>query len=405
MSSSNNSGKSGSRPFPVTDIDPYSDEFLENPYPFFEEIRSLGPLARLSKYDCLVTVDWHIATDVLSDPETYCSSAGVGLSNFHKEKPWRPPSLVLETDPPEHTRARRVLNRVLSAKAVSEMAGTFEEVAEQLVEKLLKKKSFDAVPALAEAYPLKVFPDAIGLPEEGRENLLPYGNMVFNALGPRNHLFEEAFRNAQSVQSWILEHCRRENLSPDGMGVKIHDEAAGEGMTEEEACLLVRSTLSAGVDTTVNTLGSAIYCFIRYPDQWSLLRDDPSLARNAFEEVLRFEGTAHSFYRTSTREAVIGDFTIPAGEKMLVLLAGANRDGRRWPDADRFLVTRDCRGHVGFGSGIHGCVGKALARLEGRILLTALARRVESFQLSGDPVYRLNNSLRGLASLPITINV
>ena len=258
---------------------------------------------------------------------------------------------------------------------------------------------------LAEAYPLKVFPDAVGLTSEGRINLLPYGNMVFNALGPRNHLFEAAFQNAQVVQGWIVNQCLKENLAPDGLGARIHEAAEESDMTPEEASLLVRSLLSAGLDTTVNSLGTAIHCFIKFPEQWTLLRENSSLALNAFEEVIRYEGVAHSFYRTTTRDVTIANVIIPKGEKILVLLAGANRDPKKYTFPEKFDISRDCRGHVGFGSGIHGCVGRTIARMEGELVLKALAKRVRTITLAGKPVVRLNNSLRGLSSLPVSVEL
>jgi len=389
MSDTKSSKAHGPNSFPTTRIDPYSDEFLSNPYPFFEEIRSIGPLVKLEKYDCLVTADHSVVSEALKNHAAFCSSAGVGLSNFHKETPWREPSLLLETDPPEHTRARTVLIKVLSPAVLKTLRDKFEQEAERIVADVVKLGSFDAVTELAEVYPLKVLPDAVGLPTEGRDNLLPYGSMVFNALGPRNHLFEEAFENAKSVQDWILFHCRRENLSPDGLGAQIHQAADEGNVTKEEACLLVRSVLSAGVDTTVNSLGSAVYCFARYPDQWEMLREDLSLARNAFEEVIRYEGTAHSFYRTTTQAVTVAGMVIPAGEKILVLLAGANRDPKKWQQPDKFLINRDCRGHAGFGIGIHACVGQMVARMEGELVLKALAKRVTTIKLAGDwPVSR-----------------
>ena len=405
MSTEMSNGESGINDFPATGIDPYSDEFLTDPYPYFEEIRAIGSLVKLEKYDCLVTADYGVISGALRDPDTFCSSAGVGLSNFHREKPWRPPSLLLEADPPEHTRVRKVLSQILNPKALRDLRDKFEQEAERIVSEVVEQGSFDAVTQLAEVYPLKVFPDAVGLPAQGRENLLPYGSMVFNAMGPRNHLFEEAFENAKSVQEWIMDHCRRENLSPDGLGAEIHKAVGTGDVTEEEACLLVRSFLSAGVDTTVNSLGSAINCFVRHPDQWELLVENPSLARKAFEEVIRYEGTAHSFYRTTTRPVDLAGIHIPEGTKILALLAGANRDPEQWQDPDKFLINRDCRGHVGFGMGIHGCLGQMVARMEGELVLKALATRVKAIRSTGDPVYRLNNSLRGLASLPVEVEL
>jgi len=265
----------------------------------------------------------------------------------------------------------------------------------------------DALGSLArgasEVYPVKVFPDAVGLGPEGRENLLPYGSMVFNAFGPRNKLFEDAMTNAGPVRDWIISKCRREALAPSGFGAQIYAAVDAGKISEDEAALMVRSFLSAGLDTTVHALGNAIYCFARNPDQWRLLREDLSQARAAFEEVIRYEGPVQTFFRTTTKEVDVAGVRLGAGEKVLLFLAAANRDPRRWDHPERFDIRRQTLGHVGFGNGIHGCVGQTVARLEGEIVLTALARRVDSMELSGEPRLLLNNTLRGWASLPVTV--
>jgi hypothetical protein len=174
-------------------------------------------------------------------------------------------------------------------------------------------------------------------------------------------------------------------------------------LTEEEAGMLVRSFLSAGIDTTVYGLGNALYCMARYPEQWSALRERPNLIRGAFEEVLRFEAPVQSFFRTTTREVEVGGVRLGDGEKVLLLFAAANRDPRRWEKPDTFDVTRRAAGHMTFGTGIHGCVGQAIARLETEAILTALARRVASLELNGEPKRRLNNTLRGFDTLPLHI--
>jgi len=166
----------------------------------------------------------------------------------------------------------------------------------------------------------------------------------------------------------------------------------------------VRSLLSAGLDTTVNGIGAALYCLARFPDQWQLLRRDPSLARNAFEEAVRFESPVQTFFRTTTRDVEIGGTHIGEGEKVLMFLGAANRDPRRWNKPDSYDITRRTSGHVGFGSGIHMCVGQLVARLEGEVILSALARRVAELEIVGDPKRRFNNTLRGLDSLPVAIS-
>jgi cytochrome P450 len=248
-----------------------------------------------------------------------------------------------------------------------------------------------------------VFPDAVGLAEEGRENLLPYGNMVFNSFGPRNDLFDKAMANAGPVRDWIMSKCSRAALTPDGLGMQIFAAVDAGELTETEAGMLVRSFLSAGIDTTVYGLGNALFCFARHPEQWAILRENPSLIRLAFEEVLRFEAPVQTFFRTTTREVEVAGVTLSEGEKVLLFLAAANRDPRRWERADQFDVKRRATGHMTFGTGIHGCVGQAVARLESEAVFGALAKRVASFEMTGEPRRRLNNTLRGLDSLPLRV--
>jgi hypothetical protein len=174
-------------------------------------------------------------------------------------------------------------------------------------------------------------------------------------------------------------------------------------LTEAEAGMLVRSFLSAGIDTTVYGLGNALYCFASYPAQWTILRDNPKLARNAFEEVLRFEAPVQTFFRTTTKPVEVSGVRLGEGEKVLLFLAAANRDPRRWDKPDTFDISRRATGHMTFGTGIHGCVGQAVARLESEAILGALARRVASIELAGTPSWRLNNTLRGLDTLPLRV--
>ena len=388
---------------PSLDIDPFSMEFLDNPHPSHEMLREAGPVVRLDKWSVHAVARYAEVWAVLNDPQTFCSSRGVGLSDFAKEKPWRPPSLILEADPPAHTRTRAVLNRVLSPAVMKGIRDHFKAAAETKVDELLAKGSFDAIEDLAEAYPLSVFPDAVGLKQEGREHLLPYAGVVFNAFGPPNQLRQAAIERSAPHQAYIAEQCQRANLATEGFGGCIHARVDAGDITATEAPLLVRSLLSAGLDTTVNGIGAAIYCLARFPGQWARLRDDPGLARNAFEEAIRFESPVQTFFRTTTREVEIGGWRIGEGEKILMLLAAANRDPRRWDNPDTFDITRRTSGHVGFGAGIHMCVGQLVARLEGEVLLAALARKVGTIEITGPIKRRINNTLRGLDHLPITL--
>src|SRR5215475_4620908 len=336
-SASKNAGSVGGPPaVPHLDIDPFAIAFFDDPFPAQQALRDAAPIVYLDKWNVYGVARHAEVHAVLNDPLTFCSSRGVGLSDFAKEKPWRPPSLILEADPPAHTRTRAVLNQVLSATAMKPLRGHFTALSEAKVDELLARGSFDAIPELAEAYPLSVFPDAMGLKQEGRENLLPYASLVFNAFGPPNQLREAAIERSVPHQAYVAAQCQRENLAPGGFGACIHARADAGEITHQEAPLLVRSLLSAGIDTTVNGIGAAVYCLARFPEQLAKPRSDPTLARNAFEEAVRFESPVQTFFRTTTREVDIGGHAIGEGEKVLMFLAAANRDPRRWENADSY---------------------------------------------------------------------
>jgi cytochrome P450 len=403
FSSGNGAGAAGSPDIPHLDVDPFSLAFFDDPYPTHERLRDTAPVVYLDKWNVFAVARYAEVHAVLNDPATFCSSRGVGLSDFAREKPWRPPSIILEADPPAHTRTRAVLNQVLSATVMKPLRDRFAAAAAAKVDELLARKSFDAVADLAEAFPMSVFPDAMGLKREGRENLLPYAGLVFNAFGPPNQLRQDAIDRSAPHQAYVAAQCQRENLTPEGFGGCIHARVDTGEITEAEAPLLVRSLLSAGIDTTVNGIGAAVYCLARFPDQLARLRDDPSLARNAFEEAIRFESPVQTFFRTTTREVEISGHRIGEGEKVLMFLGAANRDPRRWENADRYDIGRRTSGHVGYGSGIHMCVGQLVARLEGEVMMAALARKVASIEITGPVKRRYNNTLRGLENLPVTM--
>jgi len=388
---------------PTLHIDPFCREFFDDPFTAHAALRDAGPIAYLPRYDIFAVARYENVHAMLLDWGNFCSARGVGLSDFAKEKPWRLPSLLLETDPPPHDRTRKLMDRVLSPAAIRALRPALARAADALIDDLLERGSFDAIHDLAEAYPLEVFPDAVGMPRENRRFLLPYGNMVFNSFGPRNAFFDAAVQDAEPVLAWVQAQSKREALAPDGFGAAIHAFVDTGEVTAAEAEVLVRSLLTAGVDTTVNGTGAALYCLARFPGEFARLRADPSLARAAFEEAVRLESPVQTFFRTTTRDVEIGGEPVGEGCKVLMFLGAANRDPRRWERPDEYDITRRNAGHVGFGTGIHGCVGAVLARLEGELVLSALARKVASIEICGEPRRRYNNTLRGMASLPVRI--
>ncbi len=390
-----------SRQFPSLNIDPFDEAFLADPYAHHAALRDAGPVVWLEPLGAYAMARFDEVQSALRDHETFCSSRGVGLADFSKEEPFRPPSLLLEADPPLHDRTRGLMNKIVSLKALKQLRPEWQAKAEALIERLAARDSFDAVPDLSEAFPMMVFPDTIGLADEGREHLIDYATIVFNAFGPRNRVFEEGNAGKDAAIEWVAWACERENLKSGGWGMELYDAADRGECTPEEAARLVRSFLSAGVDTTVNGIGHMVLALAKHPEEFQKLRSNPKLVTRAFEESLRWDSTVQTFFRTTTRDVEVEGGTIPEGAKFLLFLASANRDPRKWDDPDQFRIDRNVSGHVGFGFGIHQCLGQMVARLEGELIGTALATQVSSIRLIEEPKRRLNNTLHALGSLPV----
>jgi cytochrome P450 len=390
---------------PSTDVDPFSHDVLEDPSAFHAALRDAGPVVHLNRYDVYAMGRYEQVHAALTDWQAFQSAAGVGISNFRYEKPWRPPSLLLEADPPHHDAPRAVLTKILGPRALRKLRADWFADAQELVDQVLAEREFDAVTRLAEAFPLRVFPDAVGIPRAGRENLLPYGDHLFNAFGPFNDLVDKGQPRVAELSAWVNAQCARDVLTADGFGAQIWAAVDRGDITAEQAPLVVRSLLSAGVDTTVHGLAAVLHAFATHPDQWRRLRQEPNLARVAFDEAVRLESPVQTFFRTATTDVGIDGVVVPDGKKILMFLGAANRDPRRWTNPDAFDLTRNPSGHVGFGMGIHQCAGQHVARLEAEALLTALAARVERFEIAGPTRRHHNNTLRAWESLPVRVHL
>jgi cytochrome P450 len=388
----------------VWDIDPYAPEILSNPEPYYTQLRAMGPVVFIPKYAILAVGRYDETKEVFSDYSRFVSSRGVGLDDFKHTRAWRPPSIILEVDPPEHTRTRKVMIKAMSPKVAASQRDMFVQTAEEMIDDLLNRDSFDAVSEFAERFPTTVFPKAVGMKDGNPRHLVDYGAMVFNSLGPDNPIRQASLERAPEIIAWIGQACARERLLPGGMGEMLYAAADAGEITAEEAGFLVRSFLSAGVDTTVTGIGNALFCLGRNHDEYDQLRADPTLSRQCFEEVLRYTSPVHSFCRTANADTEVAGIPIAESSKMLCVLGSANMDPDKWGDPENFRVTRKPMGHLAFGVGVHGCVGQNVARAEMDAVLSVLARNVSRIEIIGDPVWRPNNAMHALDRMQIRLH-
>lgn len=388
---------------PVWDINPYDEAILADPAPYYAELIGKGPVVYIPRFSILALGQYATTHKVFSDHENFVSSRGVGLSDFKLGTPWRPPSIILEVDPPDHTRTRKIMSKALSPKVVKTLAEMFRETAERLVDALLEKGTFEGVTDLAEAFPVSVFPRAVGMRDVDQRILVDYGACVFNSMGPDNALRRAAGARNKEIYPWIMAACARDRLTEDGLGALIYKAADAEQITHDEAALLVRSFLSAGVDTTVTGIGNAMWAFSQNPGEWEKFKADPGLTRPAIEEVLRYTSPVHTFGRTAGRNTEIAGFPVEEGTKVICVLGAANMDPAKWGDPENFRIDRRPVGHMAFGAGIHGCVGQNIARGEMEAILSVMAEKVARIEPAGQAVWRPNNAIHALDKLPLKL--
>lgn len=388
---------------PSLDIDVFSDEFLIDPVPHFEPLRDAGPVIYLSRYGVYALARHADVMAALKDFETFCNGRGGTIVDYAKAEGWRKPSLLVENDPPQHTFLRKMMDRIVSLKSLNSLEPMWMEQARELVGKAVARGRIDGVTDLAESYPMTVFPELIGVSPQGREQMLVYSAALFNSFVPDTDRFRAANAAASGAIEWVTEACKRANLSPDGWGMRVFDAVDQGLLTEDEGERLVRSFVSAGVDTTVNGIAGILQAFADNPAQWQLLRREPALVKRAVEEGLRYCTPVRALFKTTTRDVEMDGSMIPESQKVLLLLASANRDPRRWENGDAFDITRNSSGQVAFGFGIHQCLGQMVARRETELILKALIEQVAEIRPIGPPVPTLNNAVQGLASLPIEL--
>ena len=388
---------------PLLDVDPYDDAVLESPFAMFAAVREAGPIAWLSRYDVYVVGRHAEITEMLRDWGRFSSTGGSGLADIRKPGAWRAPSPIVEVDPPDHTRVRTALQKVLSPALIRRWKDDFAERADAFVLSLLDRPEIDGVHDLAEAFVADVFPSSLGLkPSPGqRENLYLLGELNFDGQGPKNARYLATQARADEIKDWYEASLRRDALVPGGFGDRIYQAAEAGEIEPEKAPLLVRSFVRGGLDTTTSTMSAALFHLASDPAQWAALRADPSLAKAAFEEAMRLETPIQTVNRLTMGPVEVGGVPVEADRKILVLLGSANRDPAFWERPDDFDLRRSTLGHLALGTGIHACIGQMMARLEGEALLRAVATRVGSLELAGKPERRLNNNLRSLARLTL----
>ena len=366
---------------PLFPYDIFTPDAVRNARAVDDEVREFAPVVLLEDGTAMLGRHEHVSKGLL-DWQTFSSTS----------RPWHDPSsprpeILLTDDPPRHTQVRKVIADALSPRALERVKLIFEERAAELLARVKAREgeAVDAVSEISQAYVFQVLPDILGLPEEGREHMHGFSEMVWATMGPPGELFDQAMsHDFSAVVNWLETQCERDALDPEGIGAEIYAAADRGQVTLAEAKLLLQTVLSAGADTTFITMANAIRAWALFPEQYQRLRGEPKKVRAAFDESLRWDAPSRMAGRIAVKDVAVGEYTITAGTRCGLMFAAANRDPRFWDAPDEYRLERDTRHSLGWGYGVHGCVGRTLATMEAQALLGAIVSQVESIELAGD---------------------
>jgi cytochrome P450 len=385
-----------------------------DPYPLYDEVRASGPLVRgrLGR----LTASHSVATALLrsddfrAGPDEQALPAPLRrLTAWSRDPralwPIDPPSLLV-VEPPDHTRYRRLVARVFSARAVEALRPQVEAIADGLLDRLEGRSEVDLVESYCTLLPLTVIAEVLGVPPADREAVLRYGNDTTASVdvGLSYRQFRTVDTAVRGFSAWLGAHLERLRAAPgeDLLSQLVHLDDEGQRLDDTELRATAGLLLVAGFETTVNLLGSGTELLLRHPEQRALLRRRPELWPTAVEEVLRFESPVQVTGRFAVRDTELAGVRVPRGRLVVAMLGGANRDPEVFPDPHRFDVTRsNARDHLSFSGGRHFCLGAALARVEGEVGLARLFARWPELALARPGRRRPTRVLRGWEQLPV----
>ncbi|MCF7549787.1 cytochrome P450 [Pseudonocardia sp. WMMC193] len=396
----------------TTDPRPLDDAFFADPDALYRVLRTEAPVSRVVTTMGLTV--WLVtryadARPALNDARLAKSGSGFatvlekqGIENRARFAD----SLVghmLNTDPPDHTRLRKLVSRAFTVRAIAAMRPRLTALAEELADAMTGDEA-DLLDAFAFPLPMTVISELLGVPPEHREDFRGWSNTLLSAGEPETRT-AAAGAMAQFLSQLVADKAA--DPGDDMLSAIVRAAEDGDSLSHTEVISMAFLLLVAGHETTVNLIANGMRALLQHPDQAALLRADPTLVPNAVEEFLRYDGPVNlATLRFSTEDVEIGGTTIPAGEVVLVSLIGANRDPERYERPTELDVTRDARGHLAFGYGIHHCLGAPLARLEGEIAFRTLLSRFPAMTLAADPrslTWRESTLIHGVTSMPVRL--
>jgi cytochrome P450 len=378
-------------------------QFREDPYPLYHYLHAAAPVQWNDVLGAWTLARYADVVESLTDPRYSADRTPEPFEGVTVAKS------MLVSDPPDHTRLRALVQKAFTPRMIEQLRPRIASVVRELIDRVATGGgSFDVIADLAYPLPVVVIAELLGVPPEDRETFRDWSADLAASLDPlvSADLMQRATQARDGLHAYLRTIIAERRRAPrsDLISALVAVEERGDILSEPELVVMCNLLLIAGHETTVNLIGNGVLALLQHPDQLALLRESPGLIGTAVEELLRFDSPVQMTARVASEPLEIGGQRIEAGQFVLPLLGAANRDALQFAEPDRLDLTRNPNPHVGFGRGIHFCLGAPLARLEGQMAIGALVQRFPKLELAGTPVRRDQITLRGLKSLPVAIS-
>jgi cytochrome P450 PksS len=394
-----------------------SREFKANPYPFYAQLRAEAPVYRTvlpDKQPAWLVTRYADVMAILKDDLHFAKNPVNAKSPEQiKKMPWVPPMFrafshnMLDSDSDQHTRLRGLVHKAFTPQLVEHMRNRVETLANELLDNATHLGRMDVIKDYALPIPLTIISEIMGIERADRENFHRWMSTIMELSSTAFPLV--GIPNLWAIQRFLRRTTRARRVEPrdDLITALVQAEETGDKLSEDELLAMLLILLIAGHETTVNLIGNGTLALLENPDQMALLRQKPELIKSAIEELLRYVSPVEQATERYAREDItLHGVTIPRGDMVLVVLASANRDETQFSTPDKLDITRENIKHVGFGQGVHYCVGAPLARLEGQIAINMLVQRLPNMRLNAAPEtlrWRPTLTVRGLERLPVAV--
>ncbi|WP_437967891.1 cytochrome P450 [Sorangium sp. So ce260] len=381
----------------------FPDEMRRDPYPLYDQMRSSSPVLHVAPLDLWMIFDFEGVKRALTDHDAFSSAVTPPTG--------KAPEWIVFSDPPRHSKLRGIVQRAFTPRSIAALEPRIRELSRELLDQRIEHGMMDLAADYAGPLPTMVIAEMIGIPTEDRARFMRWSEAIVNL----SHTIsggEEAARVVsehaavkEEMRAYLaaLLEARRRAPEDDLLTRLVEAEVDGERLNEEELVNFFQFLLAAGTETTTNLIDNAILCLVESPAELSRLRSAPDLVPSAIEEVLRYRSPLQMVFRETRRAVELHGQAIPAGKLVLPVIGSANRDPQQFRDPGRFDIARDPNPHVGFGHGIHFCIGASLARLEARIALPDLLSRLRGLELASKEPWEPRKALivHGPARLPV----